>query len=90
MAKSKDHSELEALRGENRSLKKLAKQLQKQLRKAIDQGYNGPIPPEPREVREEKPKLACPECGKSLEVADLGIRTLHSCTGCDYRKAFKK
>lgn len=96
MAKKRERSETEFLRGLVRELKSELRHLKrknnsnnKKLR-----GFEQLVgdPEEDAIVFETKlpDRLKCPDCGEQVEVVDLFVRELHLCTGCDFRKTYPK
>lgn len=77
-------------KGSNSRTKKRIRQQEqeiKQLQKEL--GYNQNRSKFPAKVK-EKDLDQCESCGKgTLKVADLGIRTITTCTICPYRKVSK-
>lgn len=97
MAKSKERSEVEALRSENRNLKKQVSYLKKELGRHEKREHQY-LDLEDRTQQEElekivevpKDKKICPKCNKGkLSVSDLGIRKLTTCNNCTFRKSEK-
>ena len=96
MARSKNHKEDEDLKGELRAVIKENKALRKRLRsleksKHIWQQYNLTADEMHNTVEKMKDEVKCQSCGVGvLLVTDLGIRTLHTCSTCLYRKIVLK
>lgn len=95
MARNKDRNELEHLRGEIRSLEKENKRLKRLLRQQEKehQKYDIDILNEllKEELNDVKKTEKCPQCHiGQLEYSDLGIKTLEKCTECQYRKTKNK
>ena len=90
MTKKKHGRPREFEKGQIRELKKRIRQQEqeiKQLQKEL--GYNQNRSKFPAKVK-EKDLDQCESCGKgTLKVADLGIRTITTCTICPYRKVSK-
>lgn len=91
-----DDSTLKLIR-ENKRLKNENRALRKAVRKLAKGKDRLPILEEIAEesgfedaVQEDfSPK--CPDCGKpGLQITDLGVRKLQSCTECGYRASSKK
>lgn len=96
MAKNKDRTEIEYLRGiikkleaENRRLKKVSGANTKKLANLDD------IEDDVEEEQKQEVKIKnlfqeqqCPECNRTLEVIELGARKMHTCA-CGYRKTVK-
>lgn len=94
MAKTRERSEVEYLRAENKRLKSENRHLKKKLgitNKKVQVYENAMDLSEP-----EMPLVAveqehkCSQCMDSLEIVDLGIRTLIMCHTCKTRKSVKK
>lgn len=100
MAKSKDKSEVETLRGVVKALKKQNQHLKKELsRKEKRQHLHDDLEEHEAEllVREELEERStllekdrCSICQGELDIVDLKIRTLITCTSCGNRKVIKK
>lgn len=99
MTKSKDKNEVEYLRGlvkqlksENRNLKKQVGRSEK--RKAIVDQMEQDAQEHLMEIETErveiKEKDSCPDCGKSVDKTDLGVRWLIMCDHCGFRRSIKK
>lgn len=90
MTKSKHGNPREFEKGQIRELKKALKQANQeigQLKKLLGYGQNKT--PNTRRQKEIDPDQ-CENCGKgTIKVADLGIRTITTCTLCPYRKVSK-
>lgn len=92
MARKRDRSELEHLRGEIRRLESEVRRLKKQLRQQEKETLNRDIDILDEllnhELTEKETKLErCSQCGIGyLEVTDLGIKKLIKCTECSYRR----
>lgn len=98
MAKSRERSEVEQLRAENKRLTKQVKELQRTLGRLHKQSHRVD---ELEDIFKEmefdsiekfSPKTnKCPECLEgNLEDIDLGVRKMTKCTKCTYRKSNKK
>jgi hypothetical protein len=84
----------EILRGELRKAKKQIKQLQKENQRLIIllEHQNRPIVVRKGVSKTKTPvqKGDCPDCGVGiLEVIDLGLRKMHVCKECGFRKVIK-
>lgn len=99
MTKSKDKSEVEFLRAENRMLKKQVKHMKKDLSRFNKRSQNLEqlekeamdhiIEDEMDEITEET--NMCPKCHKGkTEIVDLKVRKMIICDKCDYRLVIKK
>lgn len=78
-------SELEILRGENRSLRKKIKQYQRK-----EHWYENVINVIAEEIPTEV-KLDCPSCGKGkLKTDDFHFIHMETCDHCDYKRRIKK
>lgn len=98
MARSKERSEVEQLRGEVRSLKSEIRHLKKELARAQKRQHQlEDIEQREQDLElEEKAteyvaptKAKCPECGGNLQETNIGVRTLITCSGCNYRQSKK-
>jgi hypothetical protein len=96
MAKQKDRSEVEHLRGEVKNLKAQVRHLKKELaRKQKRQHQYEDL--EEREKDLEETLVAeiiedvsrCPKCAAKLEETNIGVRILVRCESCDYRETKK-
>lgn len=101
MAKNKERSEVEFLRGQNKALRTEIRQLKRDL--ARHQKRQHELEDREEELQEmfeeqtvsEMPhevqtKTACLKCGSGgLETIDLGIRTIIKCTNCGNRETKK-
>lgn len=98
MAKSRERSEVELLRAENKRLTKQVKELQRTLGRLQKRSHRVEELEEIFQdlefdtVEKYSPKTnKCPECLEgSLEDIDLGVRKMTKCTKCTYRKSNKK
>jgi transposase-like protein len=91
--KNKNRSEIEVLRGENRSLRKELKQLRKQARIVEDKEDDIQLELEGFSVYQESPKKTyCPSCkiGEFKMAIDLSDKTIYNCTECDFKRVTKK
>jgi uncharacterized protein with PIN domain len=96
MAKSKERSEVEHLRAENRKLRSENKQLKKQVARSnkLANRYED-IDEKIQEIELEKDvRIApeadrCPNCTGKLKEVSIGIRTLITCDSCNYRETKK-
>lgn len=97
MAKSRERSEVEVLRAENKRLTKQVKELQRTLGRLQKRAYRVEEIEDIFEdlAFEEMEKVSqkigdCPKClqGK-LSTTDLGIRKFQTCESCDFRKMLK-
>jgi hypothetical protein len=93
--KNKNRSEIEVLRGQNRSLLKEIKQLRKQLRIQEDKDEDIQLELEGYAVYQPEAqikKVICIKCkeGEFKRVIELLDRDLYNCTVCDYKKTIKK
>jgi hypothetical protein len=92
-SKNKNRSEVEMLRGENRSLKKALKQLKRQARVLEDKEDDIQLELEGYSVYQPEPKKTyCPKCaaGEFKIVIDLADKSIYNCTECDFKKVVKK
>jgi adenylyl- and sulfurtransferase ThiI len=99
MARKKDHSEVEYLRGLVREQKSTIRALKKQLgtrdKKIKSYEYNSELYEEETatqlEARYTSEEYACPECKKigSARIIELGIMDLTVCD-CGFRKKTKR
>ncbi len=84
MAKRRDRSEVEYYRGKLREVEAENRRLRKQLRSA-EKSFEYLVEADSFENTEYDAK--CPNCGKGeLKFTDLKIKTLTTCSICDYRK----
>lgn len=91
MAKSKDKSEVEHLRGLNRQLLKQLKKAGRQVNRAEKQALRKNEDVEDvEEVEEELQEGKCSKCKARLAPIDLGVRIVYNCTKCGHREARKK
>ena len=96
MAKQKDSSELEHLRGELRKLKSENRNLKKQLSRYEKRvrNYENTIGEREEEELEaitpqfEQETHRCPNCQAKIEPAHLGVRILLRCQ-CGYHRSVK-
>lgn len=95
---SKDKNELEHLRGvvrnlksENRHLKKELARTSKQKRRAEAIADIGQVEVEDTELEVTQPKSKCVKCHGSVQIIELGPRTIHACLNpdCRHRKTIK-
>lgn len=93
MTRSKSSKPDEDLRGRLRELEKLNKALKRRLRsleknKHLWQENN--LDEQELEIPEAK-EIKCKSCfSGTLIITDLGIKILHTCSNCGYRKIIKK
>ena len=100
MAKSKDHSELEHLRGlvrklksENRQLKKvvgLSKKEIAQFEEHFVEAFDPDTTTADTTVFTRKQDEVCDKCGATMDVYDMDIRELLRCQACPNRRSRKK
>lgn len=92
MAKSKDKSEVEYLKGLNRQLKKQLKKVNRQASRAEKQALRQlEDAEEVEEVEEEEASDGkCSKCKARLVPIDMGIRIVYNCQKCGHREAKKK
>lgn len=99
MSKTKERSELEALRAQNRKLKAAMKALTKTASRATKEKikYEG-LELEMNELLQEENNAdhlvidnsICPDCFKGkLEKIDLKVRKMFVCNNCSYRRIIK-
>jgi len=92
-AKSRTHkSELERLREENRRLEGVVRDLKKQLsrKNKITAAYEDHLIDNDETYVDWKTERTCQDCGKGeLKETSLGIRTLTTCSVCNYQKITK-
>ena len=91
--KNKNRSEIEVLRGENRSLLKELKQLRKQIRIQDNVKEEIELELEGYSVYQVEPKKTyCPKCkaGEFKLVIDLTDKSIYNCSECDHKKVVKK
>lgn len=91
MARNKEKSELEHLRGQNRQLRKQVKSLQKQLGRHQKEIKNLKVNESPDKDRlpmsyQEEEFDACPVCDGELRYIDMKIKTVVNCSSCEYRR----
>lgn len=102
MSKTKDSSEVEHLRGENRQLKKLINHLKKEVARgnkkhkkdeALLDNFVVPVEEEKVDGMYVVPQEnTCPKCANKIQEISLGsMGTLQSCIDkkCGYRKRIK-
>jgi hypothetical protein len=98
MAKSKDRSEVEYLRGLVKDLKSQVRNLKKEVsRSSKRQHREQDLEEIVKEIQftetqeaEQAKGVTCPnKCKAPMEAADLGIRTIHTCTSCGHRITVK-
>lgn len=86
MAKKRERSELEYLRGENRELRKRLRHYEKRL-KYFEKRSHFHDENETTESEEIDTIISCPYCGKgSMELKDFGFIQLFVCNLCKFRK----
>jgi alpha-acetolactate decarboxylase len=96
MAKSKDRSEVETLKGIIRSqkseIRKLKKELsRKQKREFRYEDLEEKLEEIYLEKEESKSEIKCVKCkSNKINISDLGIRILHICENCGNRESIKK
>ena len=97
MARSKkrqENDEIEHLKSENRELKSKIKSLERHIKK-LNKEYKTEYNQEDlieEDHTEKTPKVErCPICTRgNIQIVELGVRKLMSCTVCDqYRKVIK-
>ena len=98
MAKTRERSEVEYLRAENKRLKSENRHLKKEINKTgkkIRQ-YEAQIdlaePDMPEVSAEEQSQINCkePGCEGRVTMVDLGVRLMRVCDACGQRKTYKK
>jgi len=100
MAKTKERSELEHLRAENKSLKSQVRHLKKEVaRKQKRENQYADLEEREKELEEiettdesislYKEPNGCPKCGSQLEETNIGVRILVRCTSCEHRQSKK-
>lgn len=91
--RTKELSEVQALKKENEELRSLVKSLRKRLKQLEKSKHIYLDKKEDEHVEQEIEQEEinkCPECYQGfIQTVDLGIRILHSCTLCDWRKTIK-
>lgn len=97
MAKSRERSEVELLRADNKRLTKQVKELQRTLGRLQKNSRNVEEledlfkDMEYEAVEKSVPRTGgCPECGNALENVSLGVKQIIKCTKCAYSKIGKK
>lgn len=98
MAKSRERSEVEQLRADNKRLKKENNELKRRASRLEKRSHRVEDLEEMIEdmAYEQTEKFIprnnkCPECLEgNLENVDLGVRTMTKCSKCTYRKSSKK
>lgn len=101
LAKTRERSELEVLRADNKRLKKentelkrRASRLEKRSQRVEDvEEFFEEMAFEEAAINKTqfKDKNSCPECLEGMLVtSDLGVRTMVTCNKCKYRKSSKK
>lgn len=78
---------LRQLRSENKQLKRTVARLQKQLLKLPIETIEAEEAPIDTRTVNNHP--TCPKCTKDLQIIDLGVKTVLSCSSCSYRVAVK-
>lgn len=97
MAKSKDRSETEYLRGIIKNLKSENRNLKKQLSRSNKRAHQYEDfetklqDTEVEEVFESviPPEKTCPKCKSKLKESPLGIKVLITCTSCNFKETRK-
>jgi hypothetical protein len=98
MAKSKERSEVEYLRAENKGLKSQIRHLKKELARAQKRQHQyEDLEERSIELELEESEIAqpvneakgCPSCNGKLVEVDIGVRKLIRCESCDYRVTAK-
>lgn len=98
MAKKAERSELEYLRGENKTLKSQVKHLKKELARAQKrQNQYADLEERTKELDLEDRECAvevndnkkCPKCQSKLEETNIGPRVLVRCSSCEFRETKK-
>ena len=95
MAKTKDRSETEFLRGRVRELESEVKQLKRIANRTLKKVRQYESIMGEQESNEDVEKqfptapATCPECNSKLDIFIIGVRELRMCTSCSYRKTVK-
>jgi hypothetical protein len=98
MAKSKERSEVEFLRAENKTLKAQVRHLKKEVaRKQKREHQFNDLEERERELEEveliseiKDTKELCPDCRSTkIQVTDLGAKKIMVCYDCGFRKLIK-
>lgn len=95
MAKKKERSETEYLRGVIKNQRSIIKHLQKEVGRSKKRQQQDELMAEEllEDEFQEQDMISdnkCPECGKgTLETVDLKVRKMTVCNSCNYRKIRK-